>query len=131
MRRLLLAGLMLAPAMAQADGAYTYQPGLHRDPFAQPEVLKPITPPRACDGGALCAVNINEIRVTAVVSGIAHPVAMIEDAKGEYMIHEGTPIGANGVVTHIRLGSVVVREMIYSTSAPRAIERTLQLDREM
>ncbi len=128
MRRALTAALLIAPTVAWAEGPYHFQPGAHRDPFVDPAAPKGPVPEGHCTGSPLCAVKLSEVKLTAVVTGTANRLAMIEDASGEYMIREGMHIGATGTVTRISPGQVVITEVMYSANAPRPVERVLTLD---
>ena len=56
--------------------------------------------------------ELDQLRLVAVVTGLADPVAMVEAPTGVgYSIHRGACIGKNGgVVAAIRSGEVVVAE---------------------
>ena len=103
MRRILFAVLTLAPALAAADESYRYEPTGRTDPFEDHAPAKP------ADHGA-GEVKINEIKVTGIVTGTTDRIAMLEDARGEYIVHEGQHLGPHTVVAHIRDGEVVLAE---------------------
>jgi len=61
---------------------------------------------------ALGRFELDQLKLVAVVTGLADPVAMVEAPSGVgYSIHRGSCIGKNGgVVAAIRSGEVVVAE---------------------
>lgn len=77
-----------------------------RDPFAPPAAL-----PRAA-GTPLERVDIDQIRLVALVDDGSVPRALVEDAAGiGYVVRVGTPVGPRGgVVVAIEPGSLRIRE---------------------
>lgn len=116
MRTLAAAALVLALASpALADG-YHYTPGLHADPFRAPEVTQPES-----------AVDVLELKLTAIVTGQSSPLAMVEDGKGgSYILHRGDHIG-RARVEEIRSGRVTLVEVRVGATGPVKIQRELKL----
>lgn len=98
---------------------YVYSPVAKRDPFrsyfdeapVQAEV-KEATPATHC--GPICGWEIEQLKLVAVVTGIASPVAMVEDPDGRgFMLRRGSYVGKrSGKVSDIRRDAVVVTELI-------------------
>lgn len=65
------------------------------------------------DCGPLCKWEIDQLKLVAVISGIANPLAMVEDPNGRgYVVRRGTFVGKrNGKVTLIRSAEIVVTEI--------------------
>lgn len=104
-----------APAKAPVvDPDYVYSPVGKRDPF-RPYMDRT----RASEGqvdpscGPLCTWELEQLRVVAVVSGMASPVAMVEDPRGRgFVVRRGSSIGKNnGKVTEILRDRLLVTEM--------------------
>ena len=64
--------------------------------------------------GPLCRWDLEQLRLVAVVSGTATPLAMVEDPEGRgYFVRRGSYIGKrSGKVSDIRRDVVVVTELI-------------------
>lgn len=96
---------------------YTYQPVGKRDPFRSyfdnTDSLE-IIPMVNEDCGLLCQFEVDQLRVVAVVSGVASPLAMIEDPDGRgHMVRRGNPIGKrSGKISEIRRDRVVITELL-------------------
>lgn len=98
---------------------YSYNPVGKRDPFRSP------VPERQADLGGpgqtcnepLCAFDLDQLTLVAVVTGDANPVAMVEDPQGRgFIVRRNTRMGKQGgKVTNILRDSVTVTE--YYTSA--------------
>lgn len=102
-------------AEGEVEIEYSYSPVGKRDPFrpyldSRPTKEKQIDP--SC--GPLCSWDIEQLRVVAVVSGMATPLAMVEAPGGRgYVIRRGSPIGQQGGrVTEILRDRVLVTEML-------------------
>ncbi len=69
--------------------------------------------------------ELDQLKVVAIVTGVANPVAMVEDPDGRgYMVRRGTLIGRNnGQVTRINVDGVVVSEVFRDFSGKRVITR--------
>jgi type IV pilus assembly protein PilP len=77
--------------------------------------------------------ELDQLRLVAVVTGLADPLAMVEAPTGVgYAIHKGACIGKNGgVVATIRTGEVVVTEWAMRADGTREkTETTLRLPKE-
>lgn len=98
---------------------YVYSPVAKRDPFrsyfdeapAQTEV-KEAVPTAHC--GPICGWELEQLKLVAVVTGIASPVAMVEDPDGRgFLLRRGSYVGKrSGKVSDIRRDAVVVTELI-------------------
>lgn len=95
---------------------YSYSPAGKRDPFrsALDEMVPVESPVIDTDCGPLCAWEIDQLRLVAVVSGQASPVAMVEDPAGKgHLLRRGMSIGKrNGKITDIRRDRLVVTELL-------------------
>jgi type IV pilus assembly protein PilP len=102
-----------APAAApvEAKDAYVYSPIGKRDPFRNP--LDDMVTSRAIESHCpLCRWSVDQLKLVAVVTGTANPLAMVEDPDGiGHMVRQGTQVGKNsGKVTAIRRDQVVIAE---------------------
>ena len=82
---------------------------------------------------ALGRFELDQLRLVAVVTGLADPVAMVEAPTGVgYSVHRGACIGKNGgVVTAIRSGEVVVAEWaIRADGSQEKTQTILRLPRD-
>jgi type IV pilus assembly protein PilP len=122
-----------APAAAAGSTyIYSYNPVGKRDPFRSPvdEIKKDTNQP----GGSqecnepLCQWDIDQLKLVAVVTGDANPLAMVEDPMGRgHIVRRNTRMGRqNGKVTQILRDEVVVTEVI--TTADRAISNLVKLE---
>lgn len=99
---------------------YTYVAMGKRDPF-RPSTLSSeptgttvgSTTVDACDE-PLCQIDLDELRLVAVVSGDANPVAMVEDRTGTgHVIRRNTKVGKQaGKVTAILRDCIVVTSFV-------------------
>jgi type IV pilus assembly protein PilP len=95
---------------------YTYSPVGKRDPFRSPlEELGPVareTAERACNE-PLCVFDLDQLKLVAVVTGDASPLAMVEDPLGRgHIVRRNTRMGRQGgKVTQILRDSVTVTEV--------------------
>ena len=100
-----------------AQYIYSYMPMGKRDPFRSPIGDKPKnedntqTPEAGCSE-PLCAYELEQLALVAVVSGDANPVAMLEDPTHTgHIIRRNTKVGKQGgKVTQILRDCVVVTE---------------------
>ena len=132
-----------APAAAAPDGGpaappapeWIYSSVGKRDPFRSF-----ISELEASHGGVLTRCNtplgrfeLEQLRLVAVVTGLADPVAMLEAPNGVgYTVRRGACLGKNGgVVATIRSGEVVVSEWAIKADGSRDKTQTiLKLPRE-
>ena len=96
-RRVLVLGACLVGAAAAAE---------QRDPFAPP------AGPARATGTPLERVDIDQIRLVALVDDGRAPRALVEDAGGVgYVVRVGTPVGPRGgVVIAVGPGALRIRE---------------------
>lgn len=127
-----------APAAEVAAAAaplyvYSYSPVAKRDPFRSPiddvEVKNPepgAQPLTACNE-PLCQWEIDQLRLVAVVTGDANPMAMVEDPMGRgHIVRRNTRMGrSGGKVTQILRDEVVVTETI--TTPERLVYNPVKL----
>ncbi|WP_224243981.1 pilus assembly protein PilP [Hyalangium gracile] len=108
-----------APKDAQAESSvnYSYNPVGKRDPFRSP--LEELGRSRnegqvqQC-GEPLCAWDLDQLKLVAVVTGDANPIAMVEDPLGRgHVVRRNARMGRQGGrVTQILRDSVTVTEYI-------------------
>jgi len=96
---------------------YTYTPIGKRDPFRSFfDSFEPVEPRQSVDAncGLLCQFELDQLRLVAVVSGVASPLAMVEDPEGRgHMVRRGTLIGKrSGKISDIRRDRIVVTELL-------------------
>ncbi len=113
------AAVQAAPSEAEATKApayaYSYNPVGKRDPFRSPiEEINPVDSNRvaACNE-PLCAFDLDQLKLVAVVTGDASPMAMVEDPAGRgHIVRRNTRMGRQGgKVTQILRDSVTVTEV--------------------
>lgn len=97
--------------------AYSYNPVSKRDPFRSPdEIIKP-----KAGGGfgsdvacrePLCAWDLDQLTLVAVVTGDSNPIGMLEDPTGKgYIIKRNSRVGKlGGKVTNILRDQITVTE---------------------
>lgn len=100
---------------------YTYVAMGKRDPFRASTLSTETTGPNpggspsvdTCDE-PLCQLDLDELRLVAVVSGDANPVAMVEDRTGTgHVIRRNTKVGKQaGKVTAILRDCIVVTSFV-------------------
>lgn len=108
-----------APVVAAASVDYVFSPINKRDPFRSLSVEGPRGPTEgpgetvSCTE-PLCLVDIDDLRVVAVVSGDANPLGMVEDASGVgHIVRRNTRVGKQGgKVTQILRDCIVVTSFI-------------------
>jgi type IV pilus assembly protein PilP len=116
--------------------AYTYNPKGKVNPFQPLVVEKPETPvkPKGAveeispDATPLERLDLDKVKLVAVVWNIPEPKALVEDSGGKgYIISKGTPLGKNkGQVTRIFASGVVVTEP-FETSPGKMKTREITL----
>jgi len=100
-----------AAAPVEVKDAYVYSPIGKRDPFRNP--LDDMVTSRAIESHCpLCRWAVDQLKLVAVVTGTANPLAMVEDPDGiGHIVRQGTQVGKNsGKVTAIRRDQVVIAE---------------------
>lgn len=101
---------------------YSYVAMGKRDPFRSSQLGTPEEGPKggasgpnieACDE-PLCQVDLDELKLVAVVSGDANPVAMVEDKSGVgHVVRRNTKVGRQaGKVTAILRDCIVVTSFV-------------------
>ena len=124
-----------APAAAAPDAEVAYSSVGKRDPFKS--FLGDL---RSSTGAVATRCNtplgrfeLDQLRLVAVVTGLADPLAMVEAPTGVgYALRKGACLGKNGgVVATIRTGEVVVTEWAMRADGTREkTETALRLPRE-
>jgi type IV pilus assembly protein PilP len=118
-------------AVAGPTYVYNYNPVGKRDPFRSPVAeaneTQPTGPQTAC-GEPLCQWDIDQLRLVAVVTGDANPMAMVEDPMGRgHIVRRNTRMGRQGgKVTQILREEVIVTEVI--TTPERVISNPVKLE---
>jgi Tfp pilus assembly protein PilP len=120
--------------------AYNYNPRGKVNPFRPLVVEKPEAPAKPKPAKAveeippgatpLERIELEKLKLVAVVWDISEPKAMVEDSAGKgYILTQGTPIGKNrGQVARIHAGGVVVTEKYEAVPGSRKTrEVTLKL----
>jgi type IV pilus assembly protein PilP len=127
-----------APKAAEAATAaptyvYEYNPVGKRDPFRSPiedmarEAPQPGQPVAACNE-PLCQWDIDQLKLVAVVTGDANPMAMVEDPMGRgHIVRRNTRMGRQGgKVTQILRDEVIITETI--TTPERVVYNPVKLE---
>ncbi len=121
-----------AAAAAGPTYIYSYNPVGKRDPFRSPvdEIKTDTTQSgvaQSCNE-PLCQWDIDQLKLVAVVTGDANPLAMVEDPVGRgHIVRRNTRMGRQGgKVTQILRTEVVVTEVI--TTADRAVSNQVRLE---
>ena len=124
-----------APAAPAPEAEVAYSSVGKRDPFKSF-----IGDLRASTGAIVTRCNtplgrfeLDQLRLVAVVTGLADPVAMVEAPNGVgYSVRKGACIGKNGgVVTTARTGEVLVTEWAMRADGTREkTETVLRLPKE-
>ncbi len=121
-----------AATAAAPTSVYSYNPVGKRDPFRSPvdEIKTDNTQSgvaQACNE-PLCQWDIDQLKLVAVVTGDANPLAMVEDPVGRgHIVRRNTRMGRQGgKVTQILRDEVVVPEVI--TTADRAVSNQVRLE---
>ncbi|WP_426754242.1 pilus assembly protein PilP [Myxococcus sp. Y35] len=120
-----------AEAQTAPTYAYTYNPVGKRDPFRSPiDELGPVaTNPVTTCNEPLCAFDLDQLKLVAVVTGDASPMAMVEDPAGRgHIVRRNTRMGRQGgKVTQILRDSVTVTEVFSGNGEIIKNPVTLQL----
>ncbi|MDY7228465.1 pilus assembly protein PilP [Hyalangium rubrum] len=104
-------------AVVESSVNYTYNPVGKRDPFRSPleelQGSKQDTVVTSCSE-PLCLWDIDQLKLVAVVTGDANPIAMVEDPLGRgHIVRRNARMGRQGGrVTQILRDSVTVTEFI-------------------
>ncbi len=124
-----------APEAVVAGPAYvySYNPMGRRDPFRSPiedivrENPQPGAQVTACNE-PLCQWDIDQLKLVAVVTGDANPMAMVEDPMGRgHIVRRNTRMGRQGgKVTQILREEVIVTET--TTTADRVVYNPVKLE---
>jgi type IV pilus assembly protein PilP len=119
-------------AVAGPTYVYNYNPVGKRDPFRSPVAdlsgeSQQTTQQSACNE-PLCQWDIDQLRLVAVVTGDANPMAMVEDPMGRgHIVRRNTRMGRQGgKVTQILREEVIVTEVI--TTPERVISNPVKLE---
>lgn len=102
-----------AAAAKQEDLSYTYNAVNRRDPFKTYfDELSQNEQSDQTNLTELQKIDLDKLRLVAVVVGTATPMAMVEDTAGRgHTVKIGTLVGKRlGQVKHIRRGEIVVQE---------------------
>lgn len=111
---------------------YSYNPVGKRDPFRSPledlQRTTTATVATTCDQ-PLCQWDLDQLKLVAVVTGDANPIAMVEDPMGRgHVVRRNARMGRQGGrVTQILRDSVTVTEYIPSEGKVIANPVNLQL----
>ena len=116
---------------------YAYNPLGKRDPFRSP-VLDRV---RVNEGTAscnepLCMWDLDQLTLTAVVTGDANPIAMLEDPQGRgYVVRRNSRVGKQGgKVTQILRDSITVTEYWSDPTGkviPKPTQKMIQEERNL
>ncbi|MDC0709776.1 pilus assembly protein PilP [Stigmatella sp. ncwal1] len=104
-------------AVIESSVTYTYNPVGKRDPFRSPleelDRTQQNVQVTACNE-PLCAWDLDQLKLVAVVTGDANPIAMVEDPAGRgHIVRRNARMGRQGGrVTQILRDSVTVTEYI-------------------
>ncbi len=112
---------------------YSYNPVGKRDPFRSPveDMVReaPQSGPQvtACNE-PLCQWDIDQLKLVAVVTGDANPMAMVEDPMGRgHIVRRNTRMGRQGgKVTQILRDEVIITETI--TTPERVVYNPVKLE---
>ncbi|MGZ3458448.1 MAG: pilus assembly protein PilP [Archangium sp.] len=121
------------PTAAAPTYVYNYNPVGKRDPFRSPieDMVRENTqtgPQQVACNEALCQWDIDQLKLVAVVSGDANPLAMVEDPMGRgHIVRRNTRMGRQGgKVTQILRDEVIVTETI--TTPERVVYNPVKLE---
>ncbi|WP_342375745.1 pilus assembly protein PilP [Myxococcus stipitatus] len=119
-------------AMAAPAYVYSYNPVGKRDPFRSPlEELNQSGQPNPVTTCTepLCAFDLDQLKLVAVVTGDANPLAMVEDPQGRgHIVRRNTRVGRQGgKVTQILRDSMTVTEVFSGNGEIIKNPVTLQL----
>ena len=123
-----------ADAPKQADLSYTYNAVNRRDPFKTYfDELSQNEQQDQANLTELQKIDLDKLKLVAVVVGTATPMAMVEDPAGRgHTVKIGTLVGKRlGQVKHIRRGEIVVQEEFRDFTGKRIPQlKELKLDEE-
>ncbi len=108
---------------------YVYTPVGKRDPF-RPFFLD-IKAVKKEDRGTplteLETFDIEQLRLTSIISGIEQPMAMVEDPTGKgHTLIVGTPVGKNGGrVARIKRDEVIIEEEFIDSEGKRIVSKVV------
>ncbi|QSQ13533.1 pilus assembly protein PilP [Myxococcus landrumensis] len=119
-------------ATAAPAYVYSYNPVGKRDPFRSPlEELNQSGQPNQVTTCTepLCAFDLDQLKLVAVVTGDANPLAMVEDPQGRgHIVRRNTRVGRQGgKVTQILRDSMTVTEVFSGNGEIIKNPVTLQL----
>lgn len=123
------------PVAASPEPAYvyTYSPVGKRDPFRSPmEELrrrdKQSSQVSVCND-ALCQWDLDQLKLVAVITGDANPIAMVEDPLGRgHIVRRNAKMGRQGgKVTQILRDSVTVTEYLPGGADGKVISNPVSL----
>ncbi|HEY3445092.1 MAG TPA: pilus assembly protein PilP [Myxococcales bacterium] len=97
----------VAPAPA---AEHNYAAAGKRDPFKELDVVLP--PPKDLNCGGLCNFDLEQFKVTALVTGLSMPLAGLEAPNGKvYIVDKGTKLGKRGGwVAEVTAEKIVIEE---------------------
>jgi len=114
---------------------YVYTPVGKRDPF-RPYFLDVKAVKKDESKGPLTELetfDIEQLRLTSIISGIEQPMAMVEDPTGKgHTVIGGTPIGKNGGrVARIKKDEVIIEEEYIDSEGKRIVSKvTMRIPEE-
>lgn len=121
-----------AEAAKAADIAYSYNAVNRRDPFKTYfDELSQSQQEDTANLTELQKIDLDKLKLRAVVVGTATPMAMVEDPTGRgHTVKIGTLVGKRlGQVKHIRRGEIVVQEEFRDFTGKRIPQlKELKLD---
>lgn len=108
---------------------YVYTPVGKRDPF-RPYFLDVKVVKREDRGTPLTELetfDIEQLRLTSIITGIEQPMAMVEDPSGKgHTLVVGTPIGKNGGrVARIKRDEVIIEEEYIDSEGKRIVSKVV------
>jgi type IV pilus assembly protein PilP len=130
------AAVAAAPTLAAApeservepQASYSYNPVGKPDPFRNPlnDICCELPPPSLCNE-PLCRYELEQLKLSGVISGLANPVAVVESPQGKsYSIYQGSKVGRNGgVVKQVLRDSLVVAEAIQDDQGRTSVHETI------
>lgn len=124
-----VAEVAAAPAAAYV---YNYSPVGKRDPFRSPlEELgraKQVSVQTTCNE-SLCQWDLDQLKLVAVITGDANPIAMVEDPMGRgHIVRRNAKMGRQGgKVTQILRDSVTVTEFLPGGADGKVISNPVSL----
>ncbi len=118
-----------APDAQVEEENYVYTPVGKRDPF-RPYFLDVKAVKKEDKGTPLTELetfDIEQLRLTSIISGVEQPMAMVEDPSGKgHTLIIGTPIGKNGGrVSRIKRDEVIVEEEYIDSEGKRIVSKVV------